>query len=377
MLHCAETTFVGDPNNKKQYGLKAGLKKFAKHGNAALMKELRQFHVLRCFTPKDPKNLSHLDHCNALISLMFLTEKQSGKIKAQGCADGSKQCQHIAKDEAMAPTVSLDAIFIQGTIFAHEHRDVATCNIPGAFLQADNPDYVLMQLDSILAELMVTIAPNIYCKYMTTNAKGKPVLYVQLEKALYGMMKSALLFYRKLVANLHSIGFELNPYDPCVANKIIDSEQMTICWHVDDLFIGYKNPDTVSNIIHWLQSCYKTPDKPLQATRSFQHDYLGMNIDFSTPGSVSFDMIPYITKLQHDFPENITGVAPSLAANHLFKICDPTEACLLPESQAVAYHHTVAQLLFLSRVCRDIQTAVAFLTTQVKAPDDDDWGKLK
>jgi hypothetical protein len=29
MLHCAESTFVGNPNNKKQYGLKAGLKKFA------------------------------------------------------------------------------------------------------------------------------------------------------------------------------------------------------------------------------------------------------------------------------------------------------------------------------------------------------------
>jgi hypothetical protein len=105
-----------------------------------------------------------------------------------------------------------------------------------------------MRLDGILAELMVMIAPNIYRKYITTNAKGKPVLYVQLEKALYGMMKSAMLFYCKLVADLRSIGFELNPYDPCVANKIIDGdgEQMTICWHVDDLFIGHKNPDTMS-----------------------------------------------------------------------------------------------------------------------------------
>jgi hypothetical protein len=58
MLHCAESTFIGNPNNKKQYGLKAGLRKFAERGNDALMKELRQFHVLRCFSPKDPKTLS-------------------------------------------------------------------------------------------------------------------------------------------------------------------------------------------------------------------------------------------------------------------------------------------------------------------------------
>ena len=39
--------------------------------------------------------------------------------------------------------------------------DVATCDIPGAFLQADNPDYVLMKLDGILLELMIQIAPSI------------------------------------------------------------------------------------------------------------------------------------------------------------------------------------------------------------------------
>ena len=57
-----------------------------------------------------------------------------------------------------------------------------------------------MQLDGILAELMVKVAPSLYCKFVTTNTKGKPSLYVQLEKAVYGMMKSTLLFYRKLVA---------------------------------------------------------------------------------------------------------------------------------------------------------------------------------
>ncbi len=78
---------------------------------------------------------------------MFLTEKRSSEFKARACANGSTQHLHIAKDEATAPTVTLEAIFIQSTIFTHEGRDIATCDIPGAFLQADNPDYVLMRLD--------------------------------------------------------------------------------------------------------------------------------------------------------------------------------------------------------------------------------------
>ncbi len=180
---------------------------------------------------------------------MFLTEKRSGEIKARACANGSTQRTHIAKEEATAPTVTSEAIFIQGTIFAHEKRDVATCNIPGAFLQADNPDYVLMRLNGILAELMVQVAPSLYRKYINSNAKEKPILYVQLEKAVYSMMKSALLFYRKLVADLKSLGNEINPYNPCVANKTINGKQMTICWHVDDLFVGHADLTVVTDFL--------------------------------------------------------------------------------------------------------------------------------
>ena len=150
---------------------------------------------MNCFRPCDPSSLTRDDRRNALSSLMFLTEKRSGEVKARACANGSVQRKHVAKEEAAAPTVTTKAIFVQSTIYAHESRDVAMCDIPVAFLQADNPDFVLMQLDGILAELMVKIAPTLYPKYVTTNAKGKSVLYVQLEKAVYGMMKSALLFY--------------------------------------------------------------------------------------------------------------------------------------------------------------------------------------
>jgi hypothetical protein len=65
------------------------------------------------------------------------------------------------------------------------------------------------------------------------------------------------------------------------------------------------------------------------------------------------------------------------AGDHLFQIQPPTEARPLPEEQAHIYHHMTAQLLFLSRVRCNIQTTAAFLTTRVKQPDEDDWGKLK
>ena len=58
-------------------------------------------------------------------------------------------------------------------------------------------------------------------------------------KAIYGMLLSSLLFYKKLHADLEAYSFEVNPYDLCVANKMVDGKQLTIRWHVDNLMASH------------------------------------------------------------------------------------------------------------------------------------------
>ena len=65
-------------------------------------------------------------------------------------------------------------------------------------------------------------------KYIWENKKGKPMLYVRLIKALYGMLQAALLFWQLLLDTLQEWGFKLNSYDKCVANKKINGKQCTI-----------------------------------------------------------------------------------------------------------------------------------------------------
>ena len=63
------------------------------------------------------------------------------------------------------------------------------------------------------------------------------------------------------------------------------------------------------------------------------------------------------------------------ASDHLFKLRE--DGRKLTEELADAFHHMVYELLFAANRARhDIQAAVSLLTTQVKAPDEDDWGKL-
>ncbi len=111
----------------------------------------------------------------------------------------------MAKEEAAAPTVALKSIFMTATIDAKEKREVVTIDIPGAFLHADNEDKVIMKMNGSLVELMLKTDQKIYWKYVRIE-KGRQVLYPRLQKALYSMMKSALLFYRKLIKELKEMG---------------------------------------------------------------------------------------------------------------------------------------------------------------------------
>jgi hypothetical protein len=73
---------------------------------------------------------------------------------------------------------------------------------------------------------------------------NKAILYVKLSKAIYRLLKSALLFYKKNVDNLmnYESPFIINPYAPHVANATIAGFQMKVTWHIDDLKISHINP---------------------------------------------------------------------------------------------------------------------------------------
>ena len=87
-------------------------------------------------------------------------------------------------------------------IDAAEHRDTAVVDLPGAFLSAHNLDLVHMVFRGKMAELMGMTYPKTYRKFIMYNSKGQALLYVELTKMLYGMLKSALLFYLKLWKDL-------------------------------------------------------------------------------------------------------------------------------------------------------------------------------
>ena len=74
---------------------------------------------------------------------------------------------------------------------------------------------------------MCKVDPGLYRKFIQNNSKGKPVLYVMIYKVLYSPLRSALLFYCRLVSELEDYGFKLNSYNQCVATMDANGTQMT------------------------------------------------------------------------------------------------------------------------------------------------------
>ena len=151
-----------------QYTLKKGLQVFGPPGVEAVYKELQQLHEQKVGEPRDATTLSPMQKKNALGYLMFLKQKRTGQIKGRGCADGRKQRLNTPKDAASSPTVATESVLLSCVIDAKERRDVATVDIPGAFMQGDQDETVHMCLEGTLAELLTKCDPKLYRKYVAT-----------------------------------------------------------------------------------------------------------------------------------------------------------------------------------------------------------------
>ena len=97
---------------------------------------------------------------------------------------------------------------------------------------------------------------------------------MKILREIYGCIESALLWYELYAKTLKGMGFKLNPYDRCVANKIIDGKQCTIAWYVDDNKISHVDPKVVTSVLEAVKEHFGE----LVISRGNEHDLLGMKI---------------------------------------------------------------------------------------------------
>jgi hypothetical protein len=246
----------------------------------------------------------------------------------------------------------------------------------------DEKDMAIVRLRGVLVDMLLEVAPGVYDDYVTLDAKGNKQLIVQCLNAIYGTMVASLLYYKKFVKTLLREGFVINPYDCCVANRMVKGKQQTILWHVDDCKLSCVRTKANDQLIEVLRQEYETifedGSGKMKVSRGKVHEYLGMTIDFRTRGQVKISMFKYIKEILAEFEKAMPdahGVKTSAAPANLYTVSEGDRK--LEEAKAVLYHRLVAKTLFATKRARpDTGTAISFLTTRVSEPTSDDWKKL-
>ena len=122
-----------------------------------------------------------------------------------------------------------------------------------------------------------------------------------------------------------------------------------VVWHVDDLMASCEDYFELTKFLCHMGRIY---GPSLSMHLGKKHDYLGVDMEFCDDGALEVSMIKYLKNVIDEFPELIKGRAVTPAHDKLFVIRDGKEARKLSEEQALAFHHTVAQLLFMATRAR-------------------------
>lgn len=108
----------------------------------------------------------------------------------------------MAKQDLSYTTISTEAVFFISSIESKERRNVATFDIPGAFLKTNlDGEEIIIRLEGKMAELLVMIYPQLFRSYFTVE-QCKTVLYAELRKAIYGILQIALKISDQITQDL-------------------------------------------------------------------------------------------------------------------------------------------------------------------------------
>ena len=79
----------------------------------------------------------------------------------------------------------------------------------------------------------------------TSFMRTVKIVYLQVLQAIYGCIKSALLWCNLFAIVLKGIGYVINPYDNCVTDRFIGDKRCIIMWYLNDNKLQHVEKDVI------------------------------------------------------------------------------------------------------------------------------------
>jgi hypothetical protein len=310
---------------------------------------------------------------NILRAFMFIKHKMRpdgtyDRTKARLVGNGSQQDVKLY-DMISSSTVSIASVFVLLNIATYFKSHIAVMDIKGAFLHAKVP------ATNEPIYLLVDAQTSSYWKTVDTTAaeflNNKGELTLRLDKFIYGLKQSPLMFQRHLTGVIIGLGYKQCLNDECVFYKHVDGDYSILSTHVDDVLQVTSDTSLIEELKTKLIEIYQSIDINLNPT-----SYLGMNIKRNETGDkISVNHLGKIEELCKKFlhPDAPISEYPA-SGDGLFRNSDEP---VLEEDKLRMYLSLTMSLMYIARLTRpDTLLPVAYLASRSHVATPTDFKKL-
>ena len=315
-----------------------------------------------------PKDLRR----NILPSFTFIKYKVHAdgsfdRVKARHVAGG-----HLQTDlddmytDISSTTVNITSVMLLLNIYTLTAGKLVTYDIKGAFLNApwDKKDpKTYIRIDKHMTKVWTMIDKSAK-QYLT----GDGELIVELDKYIYGLKQSPLMWQMHLLNTLKRLGFTRLINDDCLYIYKRNNHFTLIAIHVDDILQMSTSMDLIQLLHDGLAETYHG-----LVYNKEPKSYLGMNLTTQSDNkSIEIDMTASINKLIDKHLPKPYKLYNSPGGSDLFDAKDSTP---LPNKNN--YLSIVMSLMYIARLVRpDILLSVVYLSTRSSQPTENDYSKL-
>jgi hypothetical protein len=261
------------------------------------------------------------------------TDGKPIKYKARFVAKGYSQKKGIDYSEVFSPVADAVTIRLILALGAFRKWIILTADVPTAYLNATLPDIVYIECPSMFKD-------------------DDEDIMLLLDKALYGLVQSAMEWNNDMHDQLTKMGFVNTPVDPCLYILRGDTPfDVVICLYVDDLLITGDNNNKINEVMAQLQRRYKIK-------ANYAKEFLGCKIirDGEQGDTIYFSQSHYIEKIVNQFKETLPNsdrVSPAVTSSIFGEHPDT------PHTDKRDFQSLVGSLLHATRWTRpDISNAV-------------------
>ena len=269
-----------DDELHKKYSLKQVLRMESKKKERfldALVTEMDK-HLNTHQSMKSVKKSEMDKNADIIRSMTILNDKTNtdGKViktKARLVLRGDMQTKRTDDPYLLSPSVHNTTVMMVLSIIANQKMKAECWDIGNAYLNANWTERKLyVCLDSDLVTIIKEKFPDV-----TIHQDELGRSYFQVQRAVYGSLQAAALWYKEVSETLNNAGYKQNSYEKCLWQKKVGNEIIIFVLYVDDFLVGSSSQSMLDDLYQVLVDKYQIVSR----SKGDELEFLSMKLIFN------------------------------------------------------------------------------------------------